>query len=94
MRNILVRNILVIVLGLPLLTFAGQPARAGYNLPWCAVYANTTARICAFFTYAQCQAELRGIGGYCYQNPFLPPAPPLAAEAYRKSKPKHVRPRQ
>jgi len=82
MRNIAIPT-------LALLTLAGASAKAQYNLPWCAVYYNTTAHSCAFATWAQCQAELSGIGGYCYNNPRLPPAPPPAAP-YHRGKPRHV----
>ena len=85
------RNIVIIALVLPLLTLADQPAKAAYNYPWCAVYANTTSRSCAFASYAQCQAELSGIGGYCYLNPSVPPVPPPAAATSRRGKPRHVR---
>ena len=85
------RNIVIIALAMPVLTFAAQPAGAAYY-PWCALYYNTSARVCAFMTYEQCQAQLSGIGGVCSKNLFPPPPPPAAT--YRRGKPRHMRPRQ
>ena len=43
---------------------AGGPGREGTNLPWCGVpYAG--ARECVFQTVAQCEADLRPVGGDC-----------------------------
>jgi hypothetical protein len=40
------------------------PGREGTNLPWCGVpYAG--ARECVFQTVAQCEADLRPVGGDC-----------------------------
>jgi hypothetical protein len=43
--------------------------------PWCSAYWNSgNARTCAFVTQEQCMDTVRGIGGYCYTNPYgLPP---------------------
>ena len=55
--------------------FAPRPAAAAYNLPWCAQYYDKSAvRSCAFYTFAQCQATVSGIGGFCFQNPFGSPS--------------------
>ena len=43
---------------------AGGPGREGTNLPWCGVpYAG--ARECVYQTIAQCEADLRPVGGDC-----------------------------
>jgi hypothetical protein len=36
--------------------------------PWCA-YDNDGGTNCGFYSYAQCMADISGIGGYCGQNP-------------------------
>ncbi len=49
--------------------FAPQPASAAYDLPWCAQYADAGNILsCAFTSYQQCMATVRGIGGYCRPN--------------------------
>jgi hypothetical protein len=51
------------VVALPLTSI---DARA--NGPWCA-YDNDGGTNCGFYSYAQCMADISGIGGYCGQNP-------------------------
>jgi Protein of unknown function (DUF3551) len=40
------------------------------NYPWCAQYGNGMdgARNCGFENFEQCQANVRGIGGFCEPN--------------------------
>jgi hypothetical protein len=46
----------------------GTPAYA-QNYPWCAHYSGSGgAQNCGFSNFAQCQAEVRGIGGFCQRN--------------------------
>ena len=56
------------------LTFAPATAsaQAGYRLyPYCAYYnVKGGASNCYFSSLAQCQAAIRGVGGYCDVNPF------------------------
>ena len=55
-------------------SLAPRPAAAAFNLPWCAQYYDRSGiRSCAFYTYQQCMATLSGIGGFCIQNPWVPP---------------------
>ncbi len=45
--------------------------------PWCAQYADRSGVTqCLFFTFEQCLATVRGIGGSCMQNWRPPPLPP------------------
>jgi hypothetical protein len=44
--------------------------------PWCARL-DTKAHYCAFISWEQCMDTVRGIGGYCYVNPYGPPLAPL-----------------
>jgi Protein of unknown function (DUF3551) len=47
--------------------------------PWCSQYGpDSFARACAFSSYEQCIETVRGIGGYCYANPYGPPPAPAA----------------
>jgi len=39
--------------------------------PWCA-YDNDGGTNCGFYSYAQCMADISGIGGYCGRNPSYP----------------------
>ena len=44
--------------------------------PWCSQYGlPSLAHSCAFSSWEQCMETVRGIGGYCYANPYPPPAP-------------------
>jgi hypothetical protein len=38
--------------------------------PWCANYSGRGGTNCYFSTWAQCQAAVSGVGGYCSQNSF------------------------
>jgi hypothetical protein len=37
--------------------------------PWCAYYDHSTYN-CGFYSYEQCLATIRGVGGYCSRNYF------------------------
>ncbi len=45
------------------------PARA-QNLPWCAHldYGTDEAVNCSFTSFAQCQSQIHGVGGFCMAN--------------------------
>jgi hypothetical protein len=51
-------------------------AKAAPYWPWCSQYGGDmgSAHACAFTSWQQCMETVRGIGGYCYANPY--PAPP------------------
>lgn len=58
-------------------TFAGfgsiAPVYAA-EYPWCAQYGGRDgARNCGFVSFEQCQATVRGIGGFCERNSFYIP---------------------
>jgi len=66
MRSLLAISALLILAG------ASQPA-AAVEYPWCAVYGGWGlggARNCGFTSFAQCQATISGVGGFCERNPF------------------------
>ncbi len=42
-------------------------AQEPMNYPWCAYYNNTGVN-CGFRTFAQCEADISGIGGACQPN--------------------------
>jgi len=45
--------------------------------PWCSAYWNSgNVRQCAFSSWEQCMDTVRGIGGYCYANPYGSPSEP------------------
>jgi hypothetical protein len=57
--------------------------------PWCATYNRIGAENCGFVTFAQCLANVRGIGGLCYSNPWFYAHAPALAEydrPYRRKK--------
>jgi hypothetical protein len=52
--------------------------------PWCAQYSGRGGGSnCGFYSFDQCMQTLRGIGGFCSQNPF---------EAYGYQQPRQQRP--
>jgi hypothetical protein len=56
---------------------SGSPAKA-VDWPWCADLAGKDGgggTNCGFASWAQCQAAISGIGGWCYPNPYYRGAP-------------------
>ena len=83
------RILALAVLALVAASLAPRPAAAAFNLPWCAQYYDRSGiRSCAFYTYQQCMATLSGIGGFCIQNPWVPPA--TVPYAPRRTKHSHA----
>jgi Protein of unknown function (DUF3551) len=65
------RMIFALFIGLMAFTFAG-PARAD-QYKWCANMGGGQdggMMNCYFVTLQQCQAYVRGVGGFCMQSPF------------------------
>jgi hypothetical protein len=60
-------------------------AQSRENYPWCARYDGYTYN-CGFVTWQQCQANISGIGGICYQNPMAGPVVESPASRKRKHK--------
>jgi hypothetical protein len=52
-----------------LLSICTAPANA-QNYPWCAQYTGSMGGSinCGFTSFAQCQADVSGIGGFCIRN--------------------------
>jgi hypothetical protein len=65
--------------GLVLTVLALTPSSAvAQNAPWCFSETGsrgTGAQTCGFYSFAQCLAYQRGIGGFCAPNPFSYRAP-------------------
>ena len=62
-----------------------KPARAEIQYPWCAEYPRRIGGSnCGFVTQSQCMATVRGIGGWCYENPAYPAAGPAPRGALRR----------
>jgi hypothetical protein len=63
-------------------------AKAQY-FPWCATYSvKGGGESCSFVSFAQCRANVSGIGGFCYQNPwyYAYVAPRSQDRLYRRKK--------
>ena len=60
------RTIVLVAATLAALPFASIHAHA--DGPWCASYTKGSTN-CGFYSYAQCLANVTGIGGYCSRNP-------------------------
>ena len=56
--------------------------------PWCSQYTGDNwAQSCAFTSWEQCMATVRGIGGWCYANPYPPPpAPAGSSKSHHRSR--------
>jgi hypothetical protein len=55
--------------GLALLLVIGASSNGAEAAPWCAYY-DASTRNCGFYSYEQCLATIRGVGGYCSRNYF------------------------
>jgi hypothetical protein len=51
------------------MTIAAVPARADAEFAYCATPGFATGQDCTFYTLAQCQAAVRGLGTDCEPNP-------------------------
>jgi hypothetical protein len=73
-----------VALAAPMLA-APSAAEAAPYWPWCSRYATrASVESCAFATYDQCMETVRGIGGFCYTNPYPPPPPATRWERPRR----------
>jgi hypothetical protein len=61
----------------PVMMNQPHTAHAAPYWPWCSQYGGDMGSVhaCAFSSWEQCMQTIRGIGGYCYVNPYGPPAP-------------------
>jgi hypothetical protein len=74
------RMILAMLAFTTVLTIQPHAANAAPYWPWCSQYfSRDTSHACAFSSWEQCMETVRGIGGYCYNNPH--PPPPAARSA-------------
>ena len=64
---------------------AATPAQA-QSYPWCADYGEEMggSSNCGFSTFAQCQAALSGMGGFCNRNTQYVPPPGRRAHYWRQ----------
>jgi hypothetical protein len=82
------RRICLIAAMIGVASVIAPEAKAQYY-PWCATYHRIGAENCGFVTFAQCRANVSGIGGFCYRNPwhYAVPAPgPVYRRPYRAKK--------
>ena len=75
-------------------TFAKPAGTIEY--PWCAQYGGRDGgRNCGFVSYEQCMETIRGMGGFCAQNPFYTgPSPEQPRAKHNKSRHSHRHDRQ
>jgi uncharacterized protein DUF3551 len=82
------RKAIINLAGVLLLWLPTGEVQAQYA-PWCAIYHDTMAgENCGFVSFEHCRAEVRGIGGMCYPNPWH-----AAATVRRTSQPRAKRKR-
>ena len=54
----------------------GTDARAQQRAPWCDYQGSAFGSYdCSYYTFEQCMATARGLGGYCSPNPRVAYAP-------------------
>ena len=65
------RNLILAVLAIGGWATAGDaPAAAETDYPFC-MTTREGGRDCSFSNSQQCQASASGMGGYCFENPYL-----------------------
>jgi hypothetical protein len=60
-------------------------AQPSQRAPWCAFLGgNSSAYDCSYYSFDQCMATARGLGGFCSQNPraLAPPRRPRSNRGY------------
>ena len=62
-----ITGMLVMLAALATIDAGSSNAQAG---AWCAKYFGHGGTNCGFYTYAQCQVNVSGIGGFCERNTF------------------------
>ena len=60
------RTFLLATLTITTLSLTSAAAQAA---PWCAYYGRGGTN-CGFYSFAQCQDAISGLGGYCARNPL------------------------
>jgi hypothetical protein len=77
-------KIAVILAAATLWAFSGTAAHA-QNYPWCSQYTGAMggSMNCGFSTFAQCMANVSGIGGFCIRNDTYQPSLGGARRSYR-----------
>jgi hypothetical protein len=65
------RMLLAACVGIALIGATDRAAAERYY-PWCAEYLGQqgASTNCGFTSMAQCLADIRGVGGFCRENPF------------------------
>jgi hypothetical protein len=46
-------------------------AQQFHEYPWCAYFFKDGGSNCYFASYAQCRADISGVGGFCSPNPLF-----------------------
>ena len=77
---------LAIAAGIAFATMAATPALAD-KAPWCAQFGGSAqggGTECLYYSFAQCQATLSGMGGRCFPNPWVAEPPQENRSDYRR----------
>jgi hypothetical protein len=77
----------VVIGGLAMLLGAIATPAYAQNYPWCAYYSGAfDDSNCGFVSFAQCMADVSGIGGFCQRNnTYVPPG----GSGHRRRQPIH-----
>jgi Protein of unknown function (DUF3551) len=64
-----------LLIAIAALSALASTAANAQNYPWCAQYSGSMggSQNCGFVSFAQCQADVSGIGGFCVQNDTYQP---------------------
>jgi hypothetical protein len=86
----MVMRVIFSTVALVLLVLLGDTgASQAQTYPWCATYNDKYgSHNCGFVTFEQCLATVRGIGGFCGQNPWFQPS---VVDPRRRTKPRRHR---
>jgi hypothetical protein len=77
----------VLIGGLAIILGAVATPAHAQNYPWCAYYGGDfDGTNCGFTSFAQCMADVSGIGGFCQlNNTYMPPG----GSGHRRKHPIH-----
>jgi hypothetical protein len=78
-------NKATILIGAATLAALSATTAHAQNYPWCSQYTGSMggSMNCGFSTYAQCMANVSGIGGFCIRNDTYQPPQGGARRSYR-----------
>ena len=83
-KSNLINKSAILIAAAALAALSATAAQA-QNYPWCSQYTGSMggSMNCGFSTFAQCMANVSGIGGFCIRNDTYQPPQGSARRSYR-----------